>query len=71
MRQPLRYFPFTLSLSLPEHLNVTTRLARKIASSPVAGFRPFRSFLSFTQNLPNPDNQDILARLQSRFDDFK
>jgi hypothetical protein len=44
----------TLSRSFPEHLNVTTRLAGKMASSPVAGFRPLRAFFAFTQNLPNP-----------------
>ena len=39
---PLR-FPLTFSLNFPEHLNVTTRLAGRVATSPVAGFRPFRS----------------------------
>jgi hypothetical protein len=48
------HFSLIFSRSLPEHLNVTTRLAARIASSPVAGLRPFRSRLSFTQNLPNP-----------------
>jgi hypothetical protein len=44
--------PFTLSLNLPEHLNVTTFLGSSIKSSPVAGFLPFRSHFSFKQNLP-------------------
>jgi hypothetical protein len=42
----------TLSLNFPEQLNVTTFLASSIKSSPVAGFLPFRSFFSLTQNLP-------------------
>jgi len=42
------------SFNTPEHLNVTIRLASIIMSSPVWGFRPLRSFLSFTQNLPKP-----------------
>ena len=42
------HVPFTLDLNVLEHLNVTTRLAERMASSPVAGFRPFLSFLSFT-----------------------
>ena len=38
-----RYFsPLIRSRSLPEHLNVTTRLGESIMASPVAGFRPFR-----------------------------
>jgi hypothetical protein len=40
--------------NFPEHLNVTTLRGLSIIESPVAGFLPFRSFLSFTQNLPNP-----------------
>ena len=48
------YYPFTLSLNLPLHLKVTTRLGARIISSPVAGFLPLRSRLSLTQNLPNP-----------------
>ena len=51
------HFPFTLSRNWPEHLNVTTHLGFNIRSSPVAGFRPFRSFLSFTQNLPKPETK--------------
>jgi hypothetical protein len=47
-------FPFTLLRNLPEHLNVTTLRGLSIIESPVAGFLPFRSFFSFTQNLPNP-----------------
>jgi hypothetical protein len=43
-----------LSLMIFEHLKVTTRLASIIMSSPVWGFLPFRSFLSFTQNFPKP-----------------
>jgi len=46
--------PFTLLRNFPEHLNVTTRLALSIISSPIAGFLPRLSFFSFTQNLPNP-----------------
>ena len=38
----------------PEHLNVTTLRGLSIIESPVAGFLPRRSFLSFTQNLPKP-----------------
>jgi len=50
------YFsPLILSLNFPEHLNVTTRLGASTISSPVAGFRPFRSRFSLTQNLPNPE----------------
>jgi hypothetical protein len=49
--------PLIFSRNFPEHLNVTTRLADKMASSPVAGFRPFRSFFSFTQNLPKPETR--------------
>lgn len=47
-------FPFSLCLSGREHLKVTTLLASSIISSPVEGFLPLRSFLSFTQNFPKP-----------------
>jgi hypothetical protein len=50
----VNYPPFTLSRNIPEHLNVTTFLGGSIISSPVTGFRPFRSRLSLTQNFPNP-----------------
>ena len=50
----LFYCPLILSLNLPEQLKVTTFLGFSIISSPVAGFRPFHAFFSFTQNLPNP-----------------
>jgi hypothetical protein len=43
-----------LSLSFPEHLNVTTLLDASIMSSPVAGFRPLLSRFFLTQNLPKP-----------------
>jgi hypothetical protein len=46
--------PFTLLRNFPEILKVTTLRGLNIIESPVAGFLPFRSFLSFTQNLPNP-----------------
>jgi len=49
-----RYRPLIRSRSLPEHLKVTTRLAASGRISPVAGFRPFRSTLSLTQNFPKP-----------------
>jgi hypothetical protein len=49
------YCSFTVSLNLPEHLNVTTFLGSNNKSSPVAGFLPLRSLFSLTQNLPNPD----------------
>jgi len=47
-------YPFTISRNFPEHLKVTTFLGASIISSPVFGFRPFRSAFSFTQNLPKP-----------------
>jgi hypothetical protein len=53
--------PFTFSRSFPEHLNVTTRRAGKMAASPVAGFRPFRAAFSFTQNFPKPDTRTSSA----------
>ena len=37
-------------------------------SFPVAGLNPLRSFLVFTQNLPKPENQQVLTRGQSRPD---
>jgi hypothetical protein len=49
------HFPFTCSRSFAEHLNVTTRLAGRIALAPVAGFLPLRAALSFTQNFPKPE----------------
>ena len=52
--QDMVFHPFILSLNFPEHLKVTTRLGASIISSPVAGFRPLRSRLPLTQNLPNP-----------------
>ena len=55
---PTGYFDrLIISLNLPAHLNVTTRLGSRIISSPVAGFRPRRSFFSLTQNLPKPTDQ--------------
>jgi hypothetical protein len=48
-------YPLTLSLSFPEHLNVTTLLGLSIMVSPVDGFLPLRSIFSLTQNLPNPE----------------
>jgi hypothetical protein len=36
------YPPFTFFRNFPAYLKVTTRLAGRIASSPVAGFRPLR-----------------------------
>jgi len=53
--KPEGYRPLILFLNVPEHLNVTTFLGASIMASPVAGFRPLRSFFSFTQNLPNPE----------------
>ena len=56
------YFPLIFSFNFPEHLKVTTWRGPSIKSSPVAGFRPLRSFLHFTQNLPNPEtntSQDL------------
>ena len=55
LNKPNGNYPLILSLNFPEHLNVTTFLEASIMSSPVAGFRPFRSFFSFTQNFPNPE----------------
>ena len=46
--------PFIFCLKTPEHLKVTTLLDPSIKSSPVCGFLPLRSLLSFTQNFPNP-----------------
>ena len=48
------YFSLTFSRNFPLHLNVTTLRGLSIIESPVAGFLPRLSFLSFTQNLPNP-----------------
>jgi hypothetical protein len=59
------------SRSFPEHLNVTTRLAGSINSSPVAGFRPFRSFFSFTQNLPKPETRTSSPDSRDDFDQFE
>ena len=47
--------PLILSLMILEHLKVTTRLALNFISSPVWGFLPLRSVLSFKQNFPKPD----------------
>ena len=47
------YEPLILLRNFPEHLNVTTLLGLSIIESPVAGFLPRLSFLSFTQNFPN------------------
>jgi len=49
------YPEFIQSLNFPAHVNVTTLLAGNIMSSPVEGFRPLRSLLSLTWNLPNPE----------------
>jgi hypothetical protein len=51
------YPPFTLFRNLPEHLKFTTRRGSRTTSSPVAGFRPLRAFLSFTQNLPKSETR--------------
>jgi hypothetical protein len=47
-------FQFIFFLRTDEHLKVTTLRDPKIMWLPVAGLRPLRSPLSFTQNLPNP-----------------
>ncbi len=47
-------FPFIFFLRADEHLKATTLRDPNILWSPVAGLRPLRSRLSFTQNLPNP-----------------
>ena len=54
---PEEIYPLSLILSLskPEHLNVTTLVALSAMSSFVWGFLPRRCFLSWTQNLPKPD----------------
>ena len=67
----LFYCPLTLPLSLPEHVNVTTFLGSSIKSSPVAGFLPFRSFFSFTQNFPNLLINNILTGFQCALDYLK
>ncbi len=52
---PFFFLSFSLSLRYLEHLKVTTLLASKMRSFPVAGFIPRRFFFSFTQNLPKPE----------------
>jgi hypothetical protein len=46
--------PLIVFLSFPEHLNVTTFFAGSTNGLPVRGFLPFLSFLSRTENFPNP-----------------
>ena len=56
------FFPFSFFFKGAEHLKVNILLASSIIPSPVEGFLPLRSFLSFTQNFPKP-----LIRMSSPF----
>ena len=62
---------FILSLSCPEHLNVTTFLASSIISPPVAGFLPLLSRFALTQNLPKPLMRTSSPEARAGFDEFK
>jgi|WetSurMetagenome_2_1015567.scaffolds.fasta_scaffold81289_1 hypothetical protein len=47
--------PLIFSFNGEEHLNEIILLAPNVNSLPFEGFRPLRSFLSDTLNLPNPE----------------
>ena len=71
---PLGYVfhsPLIFSLSLPEHLNVTTRRGcqHQILTSGRIPALSFRFFLH--TEFAEAGNQDIITRCQGRLDDFK